>query len=510
LKPNVLLLALVASLTPAASSQVPYGTGTPGTGSVTPSLTCGRAWMGNPAFSLNVAYGLGGAAAWVGISFAQSTSIFNGANLLIDLTPAQLFLVQPLSLSGPVGSAGAGSATLPYPITLPPTPSLAGLTLYAQVGIDEGNGLWAASKGLAITLAMPPRIVVGTSVGGNTDPFYVIDPTGSQPSMHTQFNGPGGVSGMNDNCTDAEFAHDGRRIYVGQVFGNAIQELNLENSPPTWSPLYAAAGPAYGIGVDHANDLTYTLAGAVSSRELTAVDSALGSPTYGQALTATSGLASLGYVERWELSPDGKRAAVLTLSRQLIIVDTDLAGTNYMGFASVGMIPVNQAIFALATGCEFTPDGLQILITIQTGGGGVGEVARFDVLLGQWIDHNPIQPGIQNIGSQSNPPAAVPAAPWEIEVAATGTFAVVSGWAGAGSLARIDLDPLNPFAWSFTRFTSPVSLAGEAWCSAISSDDTMIATCGSGQLLIFDAWFGTLLGQIPLPGVANVRAVTWE
>ncbi|MAB89360.1 MAG: hypothetical protein CMJ90_07880 [Planctomycetes bacterium] len=58
--------------------------------------------------------------------------------------------------------------------------------------------------------------------------------------------------------------------------------------------------------------------------------------------------------------------------------------------------------------------------------------------------------------------------------------------------------------------TSPVSLAGEAWCSAISSDDTMIATCGSGQLLIFDAWFGTLLGQIPLPGVANVRAVTWE
>ena len=512
MKTSVLVPTLMAVLLPAGQAQVPYGTGTAGASGITPALSCGQPWMGNASFSLDVDDGLGGVIALLGVSFGQANGLFNGASLLIDLSPTQLALAHILVLSGPAGVPGAGSASLPFSLAVPVNPALAGLQLFAQAGLDEGGGTWATSPGLAIAITMPPRILVGTSVSGSTDPFYVVDPTTTPPTLATQFNVAGGPSAAINNCTAAAIARYGRRAYVGQAIGNAVQELDLDVSPPSWSPFYAALGSTYGIGVDDVGDRVYTLDGASSSSfELVAIDSAPGSPTYGQALASTAGLSGSGLIERWALSPDGRRAAVLTvLSRRLLLVDTDVASSGYMSWSLAGTAQANQAVFPVTTRCAFTPGGQQVLVTIQTGGGGVGEIARFDVGLGQWIDHDPLTPGIQNIGTQSAPPAAVPAAPSDVAVAGDGSFAIIVGWGGPGGIARIDLDPGNPQAWSFTLFGSSVSLANAARVCALSGDDSMVATYGSGMLLLFDTVAGTLQSQLLLPGTASVSSITWQ
>jgi len=509
----VLLLCCVA-----APAQVTFAPGTAGTGGVVPSLSCGQAYMGNGGFSLNVSNGLGGSLAWVGASTATGSTFFNGVDIWLDLNPLNNFLLVPVQLSGPAGVAGAGQGTLPYPLTMPVTPALAGFTVYAQAVIDEG-GVFSATNAIEVRITMPPRVIVGTSVGGNTDPVYVVEPV--TQTLEYQFNGPGSfaIPAPVNNVNDARFGYDGTRAYFSQGLGNtgggssgfAVQELDMTVTPPAWSTLYTASGPTFGVGVDDVTGRLYTFTGAsVLTRELVAVDCAPGSPTYGGQLASTVGLGSVGWLERWVLSPDGRKAAVLTaLTRQLILVDTDPSSPGYMNWNLIGNVPVGTAIIALTNGVDFSPDSLQLMIGIQTGGGSVGEVARYDVLLGMWHDHNSTMLGVQNIGPQSDPPAVVPAAVWEVEYAPDGTYAVVSGWYSTPGVGRIDLSPVDPFFWTYTPITSPVNLTGDSWACAVSPDSEQFATFGSDQLVIFNR-DGTYSGSVGLPGAANVYTITWH
>ena len=507
-----LFVLVVTCCLPLARAQSSYGAGTAGTSGVVPTLTCGQAWLGNAAFALDANEGLGGAIGFVGMSFQPASGLFQGANLNIDLTPGQLALARLLILSGPAGVPGAGSASMPFSLAIPVNPALVGLELFAQLAVDEGAGSWSSSAGLAITITMPPRILVGTSVSGNNDPFYVVDPTGPALTMAAQFNVAGGSVAPINNCQGVGLADNGLRAFAAQSIGTAVQEIDLGSNPPTWSQFYAATGATYGIGVDEQAQRVYTLETTAGlGSELVALDFAAGSPTYGQQLASTTGLSSSGLIERWALSPDGRRAAVLSvLGRRLLLVDTDINSAGYMSWTLAGTAPANQGVFPVTTRCTFTPDGRQILIAIQTGGGAIGEIARYDVTLGQWIDHDPATLGVQNIGTQSAPVAQVPAAPASIAVSGDGSFAVVVGWGGTGGIARIDLDPANVQNWGFTLFSSPVSLANVARGCAISPDTRQVATFGSGQLLLFDTASGALQAQFVLPGTASISTLTWQ
>jgi len=510
-KTTPLLICLSIALSSAGVAQVAYGTGTAGSGGIVPALSCDQAWMGNGAFELRIDNALGGATAWVGVSFAQGGGVIGGASLLIDLAPSVLFLAQPLPLSGPVAVPGAGSATLPYPLTLPVTPALAGLTLYAQAGVDEGSGVWSASRGVMVTLTMPPRILVGTSTNGNNDPFYLVDAsTPSAPSLVTGYNTSGGPSAPVNNCSGIDLGDGGRRAFVSHSLGGGVLQLNLDTTPPTWTSL-ANIGTSYGVAWDALYGRAYTLLTPVAGgTELTGIDGTIGSATYGQVVASTSGLFSSGLIERWSLSPDGRTAAVLTvLNRNLILVDTDPASPGYMSWVNTGPAPAGPGVFPVTTRCAFTPDSAQLLVTIQTGAGAPGEIARYDLNSGQWIDHNPGMFGTQNIGLQSAPAVSVPSAPGDVEVANDGTYAIVVGWNGPGGIIRIDLDPVAPQVWSAAVINSPVSLAGDARVCAISPDSEHFVTYGSGDVLVFEA-AGFLAGQVSLPGVLSVNTISWE
>jgi hypothetical protein len=402
-----------------------------------------------------------------------------------------------------VGAAGAGSASFFIPLALPPDPTLAGLEFSCQALVDESPGVFSTTAGLTVRLVMPPVIFVGTSVGGSADPTYFIDPI--TQSMRAPFTSNA------DNVTDAEFAHDGRRLYVGLSLGNSVQEVNLDTPIPTWSTFFAASGSCYGISVDHQRDIVYTLAGQSPGNELVAIDAALGSPTYGQVIGTTTGLgATNGFVERWELSPDGRTAAVLTVfSPQLILVDTDPSSPTYLQFNNLGPIPAGTSPFPLATTVIFTADSAQILVAISLGQ--AGEIGRYDLAFGQWLDHDPGTPGIQQIGPSSAPPATVPAGTWDLDLSPNGLFAVVAGFGGAGGAGRLQLDPTNALNWGYTPLATGIP---GAWACAVSGDNQSVAVGSFGgpspQLVVLDALTGATQFTVPLPGASNVYTVKWH
>ncbi len=404
---------------------------------------------------------------------------------------------------------------------MPVTPSLAGNTVYAQALIDEGSG-FAATNAIEVRLTMPPRLLVATSVLGDTDPVYVVDPV-TQTVEH-QFNGsgPGVIPAGVSDVTDAEFGFDGTRAYFSQAVGSTataagtlgVHELDMTASPPTWTILYSGSGSAHGVGVDDVRARVYALMGWTSStRELVAVDCRVGSPTYGVAVASTAGVGSPSrWIDRWELSPDGTRAAmVTTFSRELLIVDTDPASPGYMSWNVVGVVPTGAAIATHVTDVDFSPDGQRLIFSINLIGFGSipGEVARYDLSSASWIDHNGAMPGVQNIGPDSVPPAAVPDRADGIEYAPDGTFAAVSGWGPRSGLGRVDLDPGNALSWSYSLFVSPVDLSGNSYRCAVSPDSAQLATYGSRQLVIFNR-DGSHSGTVALPGSGNVYTITWH
>jgi hypothetical protein len=79
--------------------------------------------MGNTAFTMTVS---GGANALLGVSVQQAASPFavGSAVIYLDPNPANVVLLQGLSLGGAPGVPGAGSATIGLPLTIAPTPAL--------------------------------------------------------------------------------------------------------------------------------------------------------------------------------------------------------------------------------------------------------------------------------------------------------------------------------------------------------------------------------------------------
>ena len=505
-------LALSALLVAGLPAQDPYGAGSPGTGGVVPTLNCNQAWMGNASFSLTVSNGLGGALALIGLSTAPGNLLAGTSQILISLTPPDPLFIWPVPLSGPLGIPGAGTGSFALPLNVPVAPALAGIDFFAQAVIGDfpTPGSPAATNALKIELAMPPNVFVGTSVGGSNDPTYLIDPL----TLTLTHNFTSGA----DNVTDAQFANGGKNVLFGTSLGNAIRDIDTSATPPTFTTLYSPGSTCYAIGVDDDNQTVYTLAspGGIGP-ELVAVSYNPGA--YGLPLGQTTGLYGLNvlFMERMALARDGTFAAVITAGfagGSLILVNTDTTSIGYMTYGPAIPVPyAASAPLAIPTQVEITPDNAQVLVSVQLAGPVPGEIARYDIASGTWIDHNLSTIVVDNIGLMSLPPVAIPSAPTGLAMSRFSNFAVVSGFGGSGSAGRLDLDPTNPFFFAWTAFTPTSPLTG-AWACDISGDDTTVAIGSFGgatpQVIFVDAWLGTEIGTVTIPGASNVYTVRYH
>lgn len=502
-----LLVAVAVPLCAAGlSCQQPYGQPTPGSAGFAPRLSAAGAWIGNAGFGFDVQCAAGGAPGFLIVAGSPGALPLLGFELLLE--PASLLGSLFFATSGNL--PGQGAARVPFPLSFPATPNFLGWPFHTQaLLVDAGapGGTFAATQGLRCELSAAPLLFVACSIANN-DPFQLVDPwsgtildTGSPPEV--------------DNATGAVFTDGGRRVFVASSIRGTIGMGDIGTLPVAWTTLFSGGGSCYGLAADPRRKLLWTLTNpGTGTRELTALDVDPQSPGFGTVRHNTIGVASGNY-ERWALSPSGRVAAILTyLPGSLTIVDTDDQSSTFLGRLQTALqIPVDQAsALQLPTRVAITPDDRYVLVLIQHPGTMQGELARFDLLAGIWVDHNPAVPGQQNIGPMSSPAAALGSAPTSLEIAANGTFAVLSGFGGCGWVGRLDLDPKDPTYQLYTPWAVPSPLQN-AWTAALSGDETEVAlgiwqsngcvSLASPELLRLSAANGAVLGTVALPLNSN-------
>lgn len=490
-------MGLVVALLGMAGAQVPYGIGTPGSQAFIPQLDCGHAWMGNGAFSLTASQGLGGAQAFLGISMAPASQFVGSTLLLVDPSPASGFLALPVTLGGTPLAPGLGSATIPMPLSFPVSLPLAGTHFYAQLVVDDVSaGVLSASRGLDVEVTLPPRVFVGTSVGGASDPAWLLDPV--TQTVVEQFT--------IDGVTGAKFTEGGKSLFVAQAFPGRILRMDLTGATASTSVVYAP-GPGlvcYGVAVDEARGVLYTAVGtAVASFvELYAVSFA--GPTAGQVLGQTVGLSGTAFAsEQFTLSRSGLLGVVTsTLPNSLHVVNTNPASPGFMTMRPPVSIPCIPNLSCLATRTLIDVSESVVMVMNFPLDPGLGVIARYDLTTLAWLDHNPSLPGIQGIGRNSAPVAQVPPGTSAFSLAPNGRFAVAAGFSGL--MGRLELDPENPLAWSWTTLAPPVSVSGANTLDL--SPDGAVAAMPRGlpnpqEIRLIDTATGALLGNVPLPGM---------
>lgn len=491
----------------ALAAQQPYGRATAGSGGFVPQHSAAQPRIGG-VLNLDLQCALGSsAAAFFLAGGSGSVSIF-GVEFALDPTT----LLSTLVVSTSAGGAGAGRAQVPIPV--PVFANLLGRSLYSQVAVIDGGGPagLSASRGLRCSFAGAPAVFVACSIIGS-DPFHLVDPlsaaildTGAPPEV--------------DNVSDAVFDHAGRRVFTASGIRGTIGVGNASSLPIAWSTLYASpATSAYGLEIDHRRQLLWTLTALTGgSRELVAVDIDAASATYGQVVHNTAGMLS-GNAERFDVSPGGGVAAVLTyLPTSLTIVDPDPTSSNFLrNRYSQLPVPVDQpGPLTLANQVAITPDERYAMVILQGVGTTPAEIARFDLLTGTWVDHDPTGPGT-NIGPLSSPPILMGSAPTSLTIASHGRFAVVGGFGGCGWLGRLDLDPKDPRSLSYQQL-APNGTLPNGWTAALSNDESEVCvpTWGSSscslaspQLERIDVATGANLGTIPIPANTNGSNQNW-
>lgn len=509
---RVLCLLLIAALTLPLSGQSTYGGQSPGSGGIQPIISCNQAYFGNLGWGVGVSQGLGGASGLLGLSTIPQSLNLGGIPLNIDIGPGLVFLL-PITLSGPVGTPGAGNFFLPVPLAGPPVPVLSGTNFYWQAAVIDAAGVGglAMTRGLRAELTMPPQIFVGSSVGGSLDPHWFVNP------LTSVLDYPTGGNTNTNNVDGGTYADGGRTLYVVSGFGS-ISRCDLSGAAPVWSTLITLAGtsgPAEGnLQLDPIRKRIWTYADpGTGIREFLAIDVDALSATYGQVVAQTNGAsANVGLVGTWALSADGNYAAVPgLLGGNVYIFDLDPSSATFGTLVDVAPIPVSGASSLwFPTDIIFSPDGDYVLLIMQGTGTTPAEIARYHRPTLTWIDHNATVPGLQNMGPAALPAVPMLSAPTSLEIDRNGNFLAVAGNGGSGWMGRIGLNPSSPFVWSWTP--GPATGTNGWRRAAINSDGDRIAVNATSphELRIYDSTSLLQLSTVPLPSGTASGNVIWR
>lgn len=503
-KRDLLAVAICAFvLCSATTAQENYGFGTPGLLGNIPEIDTNQAWVGRPDFGITISNSAAFTQVFYLLSGAPAADNFLGIPLWVDTTT--LFEVSPGMVPVDI-TDGNGASTLTLP--LPPLPILIGFKFYGQglaLDIDPMTGLPSATGGVEITFTAEPQVAVGTSVGGSSDPYYLVNPQ----TMSLDFQG--GNNFTNNTYGNMTYTDQGRYLYIASSITASLNRLDLNGPTPVFSNIATfpttngSNSGCWETYEDTANRLLWILAtNDIGERQLFAVDIDLVSPSYGMKVAQTTTIPQSGFPEIWALSNDGKTAAVCAALANIVhFVDTDPLSPTFLQILQ--SIPVPGGGF-FNSAIKFSPDD-QTLYVVSVPLGGQSSIARYDIGSSAWIDHNPATTFVvDNIGPTSVPPVMIGNVVPGLAVGPEGDTIYVSS-SGTGQVTKIDF---STGSWVDTVATG--AAPSQVWEVDVNFDGTMLAgpSWAPAQLNFWDTATMTFQFSVPLPGGSNIYNVNWR
>lgn len=513
-------LLLVALSTPALA-QFPYGTGAAGSGALTPSLSCQQPWVGRSTFTIDIGNGRGGSAGFLLMGFDDDNARHGGLPLHVDLVSlvSSTFVV----LGGAPGVPGAGELALPLPLSAV-SPAFIGLKIYAQAALLDPagpgfGGGWTATNGLMFEFTRTPQVFAACDF-----PNYTFDPHWAVNGLSQTIDFSGNL--YTDFINGAAYTNDGQDLYTSSRLGG-VMHAELSSGAPVWTPLNvnlpvgAVGVPFNNCVIDRERQLLWIVSGAAAATvQLRALDINEGNASYGQILHQTTWLgATVGSVSgstlvgAWGMNNGKTLAAVSSrFNGSLYLVDTDPASATFLQLVASSPIPPssypNQLIGSVNLLIRFSPDDRECYVMIGYIASVPGEIARFSVPAGTWLDHNPATPIVDHIGWMASPQVPFDIALADFDVGRDGSV-YVTGGNGTGYVGRVIL--AGPAAL-YTPLNATSSLAN-ARKIALNRDQNVLAvavTNPTTTVVFFDAATLNEIGAASLGGNCQATVLTWR
>ena len=491
-----------------------------GGGSATPlpQFSCTQPWVGRPDFTMQLTGVPGGATGFICLSGSPGSSNVLGLPVFIDLeavlAPPILFIAD-----GPPGVPGAGIWSMTLPLTFL-GPGAAGGELFGQAAIDDpfSPSGFAVSNGLEVSVTLMPQVFGATVASGTAAQYAFLN------GVTLALDYPSTPAPPASNLVGAVYADGGSRLYVAA--GNSINVADLTGPAPVWSTVFGVAafmaGDGAGVAYDRDRKIIWTVAIPVGSTqvELIGLNVDTTSAGYGTVMHQTTGFgAFVGNgttpIGPWSLRNDGKRLAILDgTPKTLHVYDLDPASPTFLTPLHSILAPGTGGIFPTYAGAKFSRSGDEVLV-IRTPIFGTTEVARFSLATGQFIDHNPLVPGIQSIGPNSLPSVVIPASANDLSPLPNGDI-LMCGSGGQGFTGRLSIGA-GPFPALSMQFASVLTPAATRIGADIDGGRCVVGSLQFGTtptLFVFDVATMALLAAQPIAPASftsnAVKSLAWR
>ncbi len=395
--PLALAAFLVAQSAVASDSVRRYGTPSPGSDNIAPTI-----WVnsvprpGNRDFALRVERSLGGTWTFPFYSRAAGDLNFGGVRFLVDLSAG----IYGGAFFLPGSGSGAGAGNIPLP--LPNEPEMVGVPIFVQAfTLDDfaANSLGlGATTGLRLVPALAEQLLVARSLSGSPDPQTVIDLVRNQT-----------VDFDVTQCGDGSAIVYAQKGGAALVVDSAAARLRaFDATPPSPTALanfgLLTEGQAVAITLTPDGSRAYVLHNGTSSvAPIAAVDAREGA-TFGQAWPGGAiRLANVADAVAMVFSGDSAVGYVGARG------GSGAAGSVTKVDVQPGSATFHQQVARLqfagrqVTGLALAGDGAVLCIGLVGGSQG-GELALIDLATFTVLDVDAGAAGVQNLGGETSLP----------------------------------------------------------------------------------------------------------
>jgi len=475
-------LALLGSSLPAGDGVRRYGTGTPGSGNIEPTIWVNQTPRpGTPGFKLRIERALGGTWAFPFVSQRSADFQYRGIRFLVDTTSTVYYGAYFLPGQGDGGGRGE------VPLPLANNRELIGQPIYVQAfTLDDfaPNPLgFGATAGLRLEVELPGQLLVTRASPAQPDPQTAIDLDGGTAADFE----PAQI----DDGRGAAYVQAGTVALALDPVAGRLRTYDASTFPPRWTGNSALVGDGQPAAIATTPDgsRAYVLhtGDAGTSPPIVAYDVRAGT-SFGRAWPGPSiRLEQVADPVGVVFTPDSATAFLVAAGPRsggdasLTRIDVDPRSATFHQGSGELTFPGRQA-----GGVAIAVAGDVVYVALDAAAG--AQIAVIDVASFQEIDMDPGAPGVQALGAEvSVPRTPLPSQLGPLLVDPRGGVLYA---ATLGALIRVDVAPNSPTFRNVSRIDDKVDPAEPVVALALADAGEALYAATASVVVEFDPLTG--------------------